>query len=57
MDKQIENWGIKEFTKSHTTKKPYIDMFTVEKVFKDQDYSIVSIKIKNFELEKALEAK
>lgn len=54
MDKQIENWGIKQYMKNISIKKPYLDLSTVEKVLADQDYNIVSIKIDNFELEKEL---
>jgi hypothetical protein len=38
-------------------KKPYIDSTTMEKVFKDQEFSVVSMKIELTELGRVLEAK
>lgn len=45
MGRQIESWNLNSFVSANLSKKPYIDMATVEKVFADQDYNIVSIKI------------
>ena len=44
MDRQIDTWNLSKLFK-RSNKKPYIDMATVEKVFGDQDYSIVSKKM------------
>lgn len=43
MERQIEAWSLTDYVL--TTKKPYIDMATVETVLKDQDFNIVSLKI------------
>lgn len=50
MERQIEAWNLSEYVHSNNSKKPYIDMATVEKVLADQDYNIVSMKIQIFEL-------
>ena len=41
-------WNLSKLFKK-SNKKPYIDMATVEKVFADQDYSIVSKKMEILE--------
>lgn len=50
MERQIETWNLSE----GQTKKPYVDMATVETVLKDQDYHIVSMKIEINKLSKQL---
>ena len=45
MERQINVWNLHDHAVNNFTKKPYIDMATVEKVVNDQDYNIVSLKI------------
>lgn len=54
MERQIDLWNLNDHAVNHLTKKPYIDMATVEKVVNDQDYNIVSLKIEIAEQEKKL---
>jgi hypothetical protein len=55
MDRQIESWNLNDYLNGSISKKPYIDMATVEKVVADQDYNIVSLKMQIFELERVLD--
>lgn len=48
MERQIDSWNLADYSANALTKKPYIDMGTVEKVVGDQDYSIVSMKMQIF---------
>ncbi len=50
MERQIETWNLSE----GSTKKPYVDMATVDTVLNDQDYQIVSMKMEIHELERQL---
>lgn len=54
MERQIDSWNLADYAASGLTKKPYIDMATVEKVLIDQDYNIVSMKMTICDLEKTL---
>jgi len=48
MERQIDSWNLADYAANTLTKKPYIDMGTVEKVVGDQDYNIVSMKMQIF---------
>jgi cell division protein FtsB len=55
MERQVDAWNLKDFVNVPNSRKPYIDMATVEKVLADQDYSIVSTKMEIAQLEAQLQ--
>lgn len=57
MKRQIDSWDLERSMIISENKKPYIDSTTMEKVFRDQEFSVVSMKIELTELGKVLEEK
>ena len=45
MQKQIDSWNLEKYPLLEGKKTPYLDSSTMEKVFQDQDYSVVTMKI------------
>jgi uncharacterized protein (DUF3084 family) len=54
MKKQIDSWNLERSMILSENKKPYIDSTTMEKVYQDQDFSVVSMKIELNDLSQAL---
>lgn len=65
MQRQIEGWGLERGLLVEgrggkgkgMTSKPYLDSNTMDKVYKDQDYSVVTMKIHLAQLTSDLQAK
>lgn len=57
MKKQIDSWNLERSMILSDNKKPYIDSTTMEKVYHDQDFSVVSMKIELSELAQTLAEK
>lgn len=57
MKKQIDSWNLERSMILSENKKPYIDSTTMEKVYQDQDFSVVSMKIELNELSHTLAEK
>jgi hypothetical protein len=57
MKKQIDSWNLERSMIFSENKKPYIDSTTMEKVYHDQDFSVVSMKIELNELAQVINEK
>jgi hypothetical protein len=47
MKKQIENWDLERGAMFNGDSRPFVDSATSEKVYKDQNFSAVTIKSEN----------
>lgn len=45
MQKQIDYWNLEKYPLLEGKNTPYLDSNTMDKVFQDQDYSVVTMKI------------
>lgn len=57
MKRQIDSWDLERSMIISENKKPYIDSTTMEKVFRDQEFSVVSMKIELTELGRIIQEK
>lgn len=57
MQKQIDYWNLEKYPLLEGKKTPYLDSNTMDKVFQDQDYSVVTMKIELTRLTELMGAK